>query len=497
MSTSHNRGVGSATNPADLGVVAAAELLRRGDLSALDLLEACLTRITERNGGPPTFDGAPDAVNAWVRLYPDVARGQALAADRRLRQDGAAAPLLCGIPLALKDLYAVAGLPLTASSRVLADHVPQRDSVAWARLRDVGMVLLGHTHTHEFATSTTTEQVGNPRALDRVAGGSSGGSAAALAAGMVPAALGTDTAGSLRIPAALTGVSTVKPTHGRVPVSGVIPLARTLDHAGPMARTLADCAVVLEALASPPGRSRSPFELPRPGGRGDRPLVGYRIAVTDRTDRVRMHPDVADGLARAARACADLGADVRELSAPAELPAEDFGTILFFEAAAYHRRFAGREADYRPSIRDFVEVSRLFTSVDSYREAQRARARLTAAWEEWFATHAVDAVLEPTTPCPAPPRRAADDVASPGDEGEGLVTLTALWNMTGFPVAAFPAGVGSCTGLPVGVSLVGPRHADTRVTAIGVTLQEHTLPPLPPMAPVPARHADGCISDCP
>jgi aspartyl-tRNA(Asn)/glutamyl-tRNA(Gln) amidotransferase subunit A len=176
----------------------AAEQLRDGQLSALELTEACLQRIEESNGGAPSHDGAPEAINAWVRLYPDLAREQARAADERRARDGADTPLLCGIPLAVKDLYGVAGLPLTASSRVLDGNVAERDAVAYKRLRDDGMVLLGHTHTHEFAAGGTTDQVGNPFALDRVAGGSSGGSAAALAARMTPAALGSDTCGSLR-----------------------------------------------------------------------------------------------------------------------------------------------------------------------------------------------------------------------------------------------------------------------------------------------------------
>ena len=165
------------------------------------------------------------------------------------RATGRTTPLLCGIPLAVKDLYGVAGLPLTASSRVLDGNVADHDAVAYARVRDNGMVLIGHTHTHEFAAGGTTDQVGNPFALDRVAGGSSGGSAAALAARMVPAALGSDTCGSLRIPSACCGTSTIKPTHGRVPLDGVIPLASSLDHPGPMARTIADCAAVLQAMA--------------------------------------------------------------------------------------------------------------------------------------------------------------------------------------------------------------------------------------------------------
>src|SRR5918992_2199266 len=188
---------------ADLGVLAAAELLRSRRLSAAELLAACVRRI--EGGGRPTFDGAPDAINAWVRLYPDVAEELARAADERLDREREGASLLCGIPIGLKDLYAVAGLPLTASSRVLEGNVAGEDCEAWARLRRRGMVLVGHTHTHEFAGGGTTDQVGNPWAPDRSAGGSSGGSAAAVAAHMVPAALGTDTLGSLRIPSALCG----------------------------------------------------------------------------------------------------------------------------------------------------------------------------------------------------------------------------------------------------------------------------------------------------
>jgi len=226
----------------DLGVLDAARLLAAGDLSSIELTEACLRRIEERNGGPPTFDGGPDRVNAWARLYPELAREQATAADERRVREGDATPLLCGIPIGLKDLYAVAGLPLTASSRVLEGNVPAIDSTAWQRLREQGMVLLGHTHTHEFAAGGTTDQVGNPWAPERIVGGSSGGSAAALAAGMTPAALGTDTCGSLRIPSACCGTSTIMPSAGRLTLDGVIPLARTLDQlrAGDLARRFGD-----------------------------------------------------------------------------------------------------------------------------------------------------------------------------------------------------------------------------------------------------------------
>jgi hypothetical protein len=156
-------------------VLEATALLRTRWLSAAELTEACLAAIDQRNGGPPTFDGAPQAINAWVRLYPELAREHAREADDRLAREGEEAPLLCGVPIALKDLYAVEGLPLTASSRVLEDHIATHPAGVWARLRGQGIVLVGHTHMHECAAGGTTDQVGNPWALDRVAGGSSGG----------------------------------------------------------------------------------------------------------------------------------------------------------------------------------------------------------------------------------------------------------------------------------------------------------------------------------
>src|SRR6185437_2482233 len=301
-------GIRSVTDPADLGVLEASALLHGRALSSAELTEACLARIEQRNGGPPTFEGAPDAVNAWVRLYPDLARESARAADERLTRGNA--PALCGIPLGLKDLYGMEGRPLTASSRVLEGNVAGADAEMWARLRGQGMVALGHTHTHEFAAGGTTDQVGNPWALEQVAGGSSGGSAAALAAGMTPAALGSDTCGSLRIPAACCGISSIKPSHGRVPLDGVIPLAPSLDHAGPMARTIADCAALLGALAAGGAAITALAPPPAPIGElaiaaraGSAPLAGVTVALTDRSERIDLHPRAAAALDVARSAC--------------------------------------------------------------------------------------------------------------------------------------------------------------------------------------------------
>jgi aspartyl-tRNA(Asn)/glutamyl-tRNA(Gln) amidotransferase subunit A len=469
---------------ADLGVLEAAGLLRSRRLSAAELLASCLRRIDERNGGPPSFDGAPDSVNAWVRLYPERAEELARKADERLAREGESAPLLCGIPIGLKDLYPVAGLPLTASSRVLEGEVAAEDCPAWARLNALGMVLVGHNQAHEFAAGGTTDQVGNPWDLERSAGGSSGGSAAALATRMVPVSLGTDTLGSLRIPSALCGTSAIKPTHGRVPFDGIVPLAPTLDHAGPMARTVADCCAVLEALAAD-GPEISPLlpppaplgSLPREARPGPRPLEGLTIAVTDRPDRQDLDPDVPDGVERARSACERLGAKVVEHPAPTELPASEMTAVLLSEMRVLHRGYADRIERYRPSIQELVEASSGMTDAAVYLEAQERRTAFTAEWERWFTEHGVDLVLEPTVPLVAPVRGAGYERGHAGGEGDPLIALTSTWDLTGFPVAALPAGVGTRSELPVSVSLIATRGAEQPLVQAAIDLQEHALPP--------------------
>jgi aspartyl-tRNA(Asn)/glutamyl-tRNA(Gln) amidotransferase subunit A len=460
----------------DLGVLEAAALLRGRQLSALELTDACLLAIDERNGGPPTFDGAPDAVNAWVRLYPELARESARAADQRRSREGDAAPRLCGIPLALKDLYGVAGLPLTASSRVLVDNVAAQDAIAWARLRDQGMVPLGHTHTHEFAAGGTTDQVGNPWALDRVAGGSSGGSAAALAARMAPAALGSDTCGSLRIPAACCGISTLKPTYGRIPLNGILPLAPSLDHPGPMARSLADCAALLGPMtAGRPQSTRATFAVaatPEPelaARNGPRPLEGMTIALTDRTAQVDVQQRVGAALDEAAGACERLGARVIELAAPWTFHWNDLSVILFTEAWRYHARHWDLHDRYRPAIAEFLEVARKFTATPPYLAAQERRARGGAIWERWFESGDVDLILEPTLPIVPYGRGPGYDRGHAGGPGDPMISLTALWDVTGMPVASLPVN------WEVGVSMIAPRGQEATLIQAAIDLQEHAL----------------------
>lgn len=462
---------------ADLGVLEAAALLRERSLSSIELTEACLRRIEERNGGSPTLDGSPDAVNAWVRLYPDLARKQARLADERRAREGEATPLLTGIPIGVKDLYAVAGLPLTASSRVLADAAPATaDAPAWAALRNQGMVLLGHTHTHEFAAGGTTDQVGNPFALDRVAGGSSGGSAAALAARMTPAAVGSDTCGSLRIPSSCCGTCAIKPTHGRITLEGIVPLAPSLDHPGPMARSVADCAALLEVMAAaapavtpllPPAAAIP--TLPTAARPGPKPLDGTTIALTERPAGTPMVDEAARGYEESAKACEALGARVIELPAPWMLDWDDLSWVLMAEVWAYHRAHASRHDAYRPQVAEFVEAARGFTDAQAYVGAQLRRAAGTAAWERWFTEHEIDAVLEPTLPILPLKRGVGYERGHPAGPGDPMIALTALWDMTGMPVVSLPVT------WSVGMSLIAPLGHEAPLTQIAIDLQEHAL----------------------
>jgi aspartyl-tRNA(Asn)/glutamyl-tRNA(Gln) amidotransferase subunit A len=294
---------------------------------------------------------------------------------------------------------------------------------------------------------------------------------------MVPAATGTDTAGSLRIPSALCATSTIKPTRGLVSTSGVVPLAPTLDHCGPMARSVVDCALLLEAMAGPdfadattafaalPGR---PLHQPLP----ERPLVGVRLALSTRARaRDGLDDDVSAGLARAVAACRELGATIVEpSSAPPAEPTTDQLALLCTEMLAFHRQFAGARDGYRTSTREFLEYGeRIAVTGEGYVRIQEQRREATRTWWQWLDDENVAAIVEPTVPVVAPLRGNGYDAM--GNDA-ALVSLTYLWNWTGFPVVSLPAGLGKPTRLPVGVSLIGRPGNDPALLAMGSALQQ-------------------------
>jgi Asp-tRNA(Asn)/Glu-tRNA(Gln) amidotransferase A subunit family amidase len=263
-------------------------------------------------------------------------------------------------------------------------------------------------------------------------------------------------------------------------MDGLIPLSPTLDHIGPMARTVADCSALLSALATAPGERPDPVvaALPVTAHTGPRPLAGLRVALTDRPQSVDVDADVLEGLDAARAACERLGAEIVDLAAAPGVTPEDSITILFHEVWPYHSGLADRADRYRPAIRQFVELAERVYDPAAYAEAQDRRAEVTAGWRSWFADTGVDLLLEPTVPMTAQARGDGYDPDHLGGEGDPLIAFTATWNFTGFPVVAIPNGLGARSGLPVGVSLIGPTDSEPVLVQAGIDLQAHALPPL-------------------
>ncbi|HVW42817.1 MAG TPA: amidase [Amycolatopsis sp.] len=458
------------TTPATVSAREIAAQIRLGRRSAAALVDGYLDRIEATNGAI-SHDGGPDDINAWVRVYSERAQRHAREIDSRTVHPGGG--WLAGVPLGIKDVISIDNAPATASSR----RIPVRDTAppaeVWRRLASAGAIPLGHTHTHEFAAGPTTDQCANPWDRTRSAGGSSGGSAAAVAAGMIPAALGTDTAGSIRLPAALCGITGFKPTLGSVPGTGVIPLGRSFDHVGPLALTAADCALIFDVCAGAAD--------PGPIGKRDRtprPLAGTVIALIGRPSPEGLHPDVADGLQRTADALRDLGATVTELDPPQPAPdvLTELTALLMTDIWRFHSSLRPHPAAYQADVAATVtQAATLAMPDDEYAAAQSRRSRVAAAWDAWFTGNRVDAILEPTCPIPAPVRGRRGD-AHP--ERYRLLEFTSWWNYTGNPVVALPSGIGGTSRLPVSASLIGRRRGDRDVLQLAVDLQE-VLPPTP------------------
>jgi aspartyl-tRNA(Asn)/glutamyl-tRNA(Gln) amidotransferase subunit A len=409
-------------------------------LSSRELTEACLAEIERRDR----------VLNAFITVTAALAREQAEAADREIAAGSYRGPLH-GIPISLKDLVDLAGVPTTAASRVREGVVAARDAVVTARLRAAGAVFVGKCNLHEFALGTTNEDSAfgpahHPRFPDRSPGGSSGGSAVSIACGMAFASVGTDTGGSIRIPAATCGLVGFKPPFGVVPSDGVVPLSASLDHVGPLARTVGDAAVMFEAMSGQP--------VP----------VARRDARTLRLGVLRRYfMDLLDAGVREVfeQALGRLGASgtrtVERAIAHAPSTAPVYLHTGLAEAAAYHApTLETRGPEYTPPVRVRLELGRLILGED-YARAQVGRAVLhrevDAALEE------VDALVLPTLPIVAPPLGASSvDIDGVRESvRNATLRLTQLFDLTGHPAISIPAGV-TAEGLPVGLQLVG-RHA--------------------------------------
>jgi len=455
----------ASADPAALTIADAARRIAQKQLSPVELTEAVLARTARLN----------TAVGAFITVTSEQALAAARVAEREIQQ-GRYRGSLHGIPFGVKDTYYTKGILTTAGSPVLSDFVPAYDAAIVERLIAAGAILVGKLNLPEFSFGGFTPGCNNPWDLTRNAGGSSGGPAAALAASMLPAACGGDTSGSIRNPASTCGVVGLKPTFGLVSRYGVVPISWTLDHLGPMARTVEDTAILLQVMAGYDRRDRFSASYQAPDYRRllRQSLRGLRIGVIASAEIEQFHPDTKRAFAAAVGVVKTLGADIREITFPERMKTAGAaqGIIRICEAAAYHRQYllSERAARYRPdgvgstrgtgAVRTTVEAGSLLTAAQ-YLQAQRAR---TLFIEDMRAVHApVDAVLSPTMPSPAGvPTRAAE-------------TFRSWWNLSGFPAVSLPCGFSADPpGLPIGLQISGRPFDDALVLAIGHAYERAT-----------------------
>jgi aspartyl-tRNA(Asn)/glutamyl-tRNA(Gln) amidotransferase subunit A len=452
--------------PFELDLTTAAGEIAAGRLSPVELTDSVLARI----------EATEPAITAFAHVCADLARDQARAAEKEISEGLHRGPLH-GIPLGVKDLYDTAGIPSTSSSQVRAGYVPDTDAVAVQRLRAAGMVMVGKTHTHEFAYGGRTHTTRNPWDTTRIPGGSSGGSGAAVAAGSCLVALGTDTAGSIRIPANLCGTVGLKPTYGRTSRRGVASLSWSLDHVGPLSRNVRDSALVLDAIAGHDPLDPASVDVPVPGYSagitGD--VRGLRVGVPTNFFFDHVSEDVEASVRTAVGVLEGLGAQVREVTVPYpdQVIAAEWA-IVMPEAAAYHQDALRGSADlYRPETRLLLEAGELILATD-YIKALRVRTLMKRAWAQLFAD--VDVVVAPVQPFTAPvvdqmDVRWADGTTEAVDLA--MVRLTSPANLTGLPALALPTGF-DAAGLPLGMQLIGRPFDEATLLDAGTAYEAAT-----------------------
>jgi aspartyl-tRNA(Asn)/glutamyl-tRNA(Gln) amidotransferase subunit A len=438
--------------------------LRRREISPVEITRACLEQIEKKNA----------ELNAFITVLAESALEEAARAEREILGGGWRGPLH-GIPIALKDLIDTAGVRTTAASALFQDRVPSADAEVVRRLREAGAVILGKNNLHEFAYGGSSlvsyfGEVRNPWDRERMAGGSSGGSAAAVVSGMACAAIGTDTAGSIREPAALCGCVGLKPTYGRVSSRGVIPLSPSLDHAGPLAPTVADAAIVLQTIAGYDARDVTSCDVPvadyASALRED--ARGLRVGVPRKYFFDNLDAEVAAAMEHALRAIETLVADVREIEI--EVPTDR--TLQAAESYAYHVKNLEKNADLYQAetlrrIRSGENISGT-EYITRRQELDEARREIHAIFAD------VDVLVTPTTPMAAAP--IADLKARPEELRPTELRLlrnTRPFNVWGLPAISLPCGF-TQSGLPIGLQIAGPQWREDLVLRVAHAYEQAT-----------------------
>jgi len=441
------RGEAAPTRPDDLtalSLIDAAELLRARKVSPVELTNACLARIERLN----------HTLNAFITVTADGAVTQAREAEAEIQKGRWRGPLH-GVPVALKDIIDTAGVRTTAASALFKDRVPADDAEVVRRLKGAGAVLLGKLNLHEFAyggTSRTSHfgAVRNPWNTDFIAGGSSGGSGAAVAASLCFGALGTDTGGSIRLPAAYCGIVGLKPTYGRVSTRGVLPLAWSFDHVGPMTRSVADTAAMLRAIAGYDAKDPASIERSVPDYTAalQRSISGFRVGVP-REYFAALDPEVESAVNQALSVLARLTKGVADVDFP--VSANDRTVIRAAEAYAYHASHVAKTPElYQPEVLGRIRAGAQ-VSATAYIEAKRRMEQMRR--DVSMAFRNVDLLVTPTVPVPP------ITIAEPPGEDDLRIRNIAPFNLYGLPAISVPCGF-TKNGLPIGLQLVAPAWAE-------------------------------------
>ena len=450
-------------------ILEAAAALRKRAVSSAELTEAALKSIRQLN----------PKLNAFITVTEDSARAQAKAADAELSKGADRGPLH-GVPIAVKDVFETRGVRTTCGSAIFKDNVPDRDAAVVEKLAAAGAVLIGKAGMHELAYGITSNNphfgtVRNPRDPDRIPGGSSGGSGAAVGADMVFMAMGSDTGGSIRIPASFCGTVGLKPTSGRVSRYGVMPLDFSLDHMGPLARTARDAAVTLQAIAGFDTRdetsSREPVDNYLPAENCS--IRGVRIGLPENFYFDRLDPEVDSAVRRMAANAETLGAHVIPVRVPDIAALNAVGrVILLAEGSALMEKYAGNRDMFGADVMALIDQGRLLAATD-YINAQRLRRMMQRDFAQLW--RRVDCLFTPTTPMGAP--RIGDTTAQFGDQTEDVrlasTRLVRGINVLGLPALSMPCGVDR-QALPLGLQIIGRPFDEALILRVAAALEDST-----------------------